>query len=334
MESLSSIVIQHFNCSSMGTRFDFLTYNVDEDFFSSAKNFILNELERIEHKFSRFDEESEIFKINQLAAKENVITDGETLSLLSRCREYYLKTNKLFDITVGRFTNTTSEDNQAESESLSPLSTEISNPENFSNIGADKIILDLKESSIRFSTPMLSIDLGGIGKGYALERINKYCIENRITNALISFGDSSIATIGTHPHGPYWPIGIQNGYTSGSALHTFRLKDNSLSTSGNTPNNRMKFGNKGHIINPLTGEFQTDSKTVSVAATSPMDAEVLSTALFIATDNDKSEILSKFNVSEAIEISYNQLNEAEIVDLNTDHSLSQKKSKSKSPLHN
>jgi len=334
MESSSSIVIQHFNCSSMGTRFDFLTYNVDEDFFSSAKNFILNELERIEYKFSRFNKESEIFRINQFAATENVITDGETLSLLSRCREYYLKTNKLFDITVGRFTNTTSEDNQAEAELLSPISTEISNPVNSSNIGTDKIILDFEESSVRFSTPMLSIDLGGIGKGYALERINKYCIENRITNALISFGDSSIATIGTHPHGPYWPIGIQNGFTSGSSLHTFRLKNNSLSTSGNTPNNRMKFGNKGHILNPLTGEFQTASKTVSVAATSPMDAEVLSTALFLATEKDKSEIRSRFNISEAIEISYNQLNEPEVVDLNADPTISEKRLKLKSPLHN
>jgi thiamine biosynthesis lipoprotein len=297
----------------MGTRFDFLTYNVDEGFLSSAKNFILNELERIENKFSRFNEKSEIFRINQFAATEKVITDAETLSLLSRCREYYLKTNKLFDITVGKFTHTTSDEDHFESEQL--------------NIGTDKITLDLKESSVRFSTPMLSIDLGGIGKGYAMERISKYCTDNRITNVLISFGDSSITTIGTHPHGPYWPIGIHNGYTSGEPLHTFRLKNNSLSTSGNTPNNRMKFGSKGHILNPLTGEFQTDSKTVSIAAASPMDAEVLSTALFIASENDKSEILSRFNISEAIKISYNQLNEAEIVDLNSDSALSLKKIK-------
>ena len=302
----------------MGTRFDFLTYNVDEGFFSSAKNFILNELERIEYKFSRYNEKSEIFRINQLAATKNVITDGETLSLLSSCREYYLKTNKLFDITVGKFTNTTSEDDQIESEQLSPhLSPDTPYPP-----GSDKIILDLKESSVRFSSPMLSIDLGGIGKGYALERISKYCTQNRITNALMSFGDSSITTIGTHPHGPYWPIAIQNGYTSGSPLHTFRLKDISLSTSGNTPNNRMKFGKKGHILNPLTGKFHTESRTISVAAASPMDAEVLSTALFIATENDTSDILTRFNISEAIGISYNRLNEAEIVDMNFNSILS------------
>jgi FAD:protein FMN transferase len=295
----------------MGTRFDFLTYNVDEGFFSSAKNFILNELERIEYKFSRFNEKSEISRINQFAASEKVITDSETFTLLSRCREYYLKTNKLFDITVGKFTHATSDEDHIEGDHLS--------------IGTDKITLDIKESSVRFSTPMRSIDLGGIGKGYALERITNYCIQNKITNALMSFGDSSITTIGKHPHGPYWPIGIQNGYTSGSPLHTFRLKDNSLSTSGNTPNNRMKFGSKGHILNPLTGEFQTDSKTVSIAAASPVDAEVLSTAMFIASENDKSEILSRFNVSEAIVISYNQLNEAEIVDLNADSTLSEKR---------
>ena len=86
----------------------------------------------------------------------------------------------------------------------------------------------------------------------------------------------------------------------------------------------MKFGTKGHILNPQTGEFQTDSKTVSVTASSPMDAEVLSTALFIATENDKSEILSRFKVSEAIGISYNQLNEAEIVDLSSDPTQSEK----------
>jgi len=181
---------------------------------------------------------------------------------------------------------------------------------------------------------MLSIDLGGIGKGYALERITKYCIANRITNALLSFGDSSITTIGTHPHGPYWPIGIQNGYSSGSLLHTFKLRNNSLSTSGNTPNNKLKFGDKGHILNPLTGEFQTESKTVSVALTSPVDVEVLSTALFIASENDKSVILSRFNPMEAIEVTYNELNDPKVVDLNTIPPISKMKLKFKTPLHN
>ena len=298
----------------MGTRFDFLTYGLDEDFFSTVKNFILNELVRIEQKFSRFDEESEIFKINKLAATDPVTTDIETISLLRVCQEYYLKTNRLFDITVGNFIHTDS-----------PHSTEIGTI--IDTAGADKIIIDLKESTVRFSNPLLSIDLGGIGKGYALERIKQYCIENRIANVLISFGDSSITTLGSHPHGAYWPIGIQDACSSGSSIHSFRLTNSSLSTSGNTPNNRKKFGAHGHILNPLTGEFQTESKTVSVVANSPMDAEVLSTSLFIATDSDKADILSRFKLMDSIGISYNHLNEHKVVDMLHDFTITSKKIK-------
>lgn len=318
----------------MGTRFDFLTYGLDEDFFSTAKSFIINELDRIEQKFSRFDEMSEIFRINTLAATEPIITDAETISLLSLCQEYYLKTNNLFDITIGKFTNKIIDDDQTEDEKASALSTEIMNASNSYPTGTDKIIIDLKKSTVRFSNPILSIDLGGIGKGYALERIKQYCTANRITNALISFGESSITTLGTHPHGDYWPIGIQNAYSSGSPIHTFRLNNNSLSTSGNTPNNRIKFGNNGHILNPLTGEFQTESKTVSVVTNSPLDAEVLSTSLFIATDNDKAEIISRFNPMDSIGISYNQMNEHRVIDLNHDTTIIKKRLKLKSTLHN
>ena len=313
MESSSSIVIQYFNCRSMGTRFDFLTYGVDEGFFSSAKTFILNELERIEQKFSRYNEQSEIFRINQLAATEPVSTDSETIALLSICKEYYIKTNKLFDITVGKLTNIA---DQAKEDHDSPSTPEDVNFEFVNSLGADKIILDVKASTVRFLNPMLAIDLGGIGKGYALEKIRHYCKENRIMNALISFGDSSITTLGKHPHGDYWPIGMQHAFTSGIPIQTFKLNDSCMSTSGNTPNNRLKFGANGHIINPLTGEFQKDSKTITIVTNSPVDAEVLSTSLFIAGDIDKAEILSRFNPTESIEISYNQINEHKIINLN------------------
>ena len=324
MKSSSSIVIQYFNCSSMGTRFDFLTYGLDEDFYLSAKTFIINELERIEQKFSRYDKKSEISRVNKLAASEPVTTDSETIALLNLCKVYYFQTNKLFDITVGNFTSTNDEaclTERGNDEKKLSLSSEFSKCEYPSTIGADKILIDLKDSTVRFLSPMLSIDLGGIGKGYALERIKHYCTENLISNALISFGDSSITTLGSHPHGVFWPIGMQHAFSAGAPIHTFRLNDSSMSTSGNSPNNRLKFGVNGHIFNPLTREFQKEPKTISVVTNSPIDAEVLSTSLFIATEKDKAEILSRFIPIESIEISYNQINEHKIIDLNHDFTI-------------
>ena len=312
----------------MGTRFDFLTYGLDEGFYLSVKTFIINELERIEHKFSRYDEKSEIFRINKLAFTEPVTTDSETIALLNLCKAYYLKTNKLFDITVGNFTNIKDETFQNEGgndKKTSSSSSKVSDFENTSVLGTDKIIIDLKDSTVRFLNPMLSIDFGGIGKGYALEKIKHYCTENRISNALISFGDSSITTLGSHPHGDYWPIGMQHAFSVGLPLHTFRLNDSCMSTSGNSPNNRLKFGTNGHIFNPQTGEFQKESKTITVVTNSPIDAEVLSTSLFIAGNNDKAEILSRFNPIESIEISYNQINEHKIIDLNHEFTIIVKK---------
>ena len=315
MKSSSPIIIQHFNCSSMGTRFNFLTYGLDEAFFSSAKTFISNELERIEQKFTRYNDNSEISKINKLAAMEPFPTDSETISLLALCKEYYTSTNQLFDITVGRYTILGSDPFPSETGPDSMLSSQRILSENASP-GADNIILDFDGSTVFFQDTRISIDLGGIGKGYALEKIRQYCAENHITNALISFGDSSITTLGSHPHGDYWPIGIQHSFSAGSPIYTFQLNNSSLSTSGNNPNNQMKYGANGHIINPLTGKFQKELKTVSVVADSPIVAEILSTSLFIAGDKDKAEIISKFKPMESIAISYNQMKEYKLINLN------------------
>jgi len=321
MKSSSQVIIQQFNCSSMGTRFDFLTYGLDEAFFFSAKIFIINELERIEQKFSRYNDESEISKINKLAAREPVSTDAETLSLLALCKEYYCKTNRLFDIAVGRYTICNVNNVSLETGSDSALYSQGILIENCSP-GADNIILDFDGSTVFFQDTMISIDLGGIGKGYALEKIRKYCTENHISNALINFGDSSITTLGSHPHGDYWPIGIQHSFSPGKTIYTFKLNDSSLSTSGNNLNNQNKYGANGHIINPLTGIFQKELKTVSVLADSPIEAEVLSTSLYIAGDKDKAEILSQFKPMELIAISYNQLKEHHLINLNQELNIS------------
>ncbi|MDP4292059.1 MAG: FAD:protein FMN transferase [Bacteroidota bacterium] len=300
----------------MGTQFNFLTYGVDEDFFASAKIFISNELERIEHKFSRFDEESEIYRINKLAATETVTTDAETISLLTLCQEYYLKTNKLFNVTVGKFTHSDLQHDQKTTDKEPEYDSGKVRFKDALLTGTDKISIKVEEKAVRFLNPLISIDLGGIGKGYALEKIKQYCVANRLTNSLINFGNSSITAIGKHPHGDYWPIGIQDAFSPDSSLHLFRLKDLSLSTSGNTPNNRTKFGSSGHILNPLTGEFQKESRTVSVVTNSPIEAEVLSTSLFIAPEKEKEEILSRFKPKEAVEIAYDQVNGPKVIDMN------------------
>ncbi len=313
MEAQSAIAIQYFHCSSMGTRFDFLTYGIDEELFNTVQQQIKQELERIESKFSRFAPHSEVYRINNLAFSKEVITDEETFELINLCKIYYLKTNSLFDITVGKKT-------ELPFHSQAITIQECSNtPSHFENslLGADKIITVPSKTAIRFANPYLSIDLGGIGKGYALEKIKNICLQYQITNAFISFGESSITTLGRHPHGDHWPIGIQHAFNPGPTIYTCKLNNSSISTSGNSLNNKTKFGDRGHIYHPKTGTFENTPKSVSVVCQSAIEAEVLSTALFIANEDEREKTLDQFSVNEALQVNYDSFNNYTIINYNT-----------------
>ena len=313
MKTQSEITIQYFHCGSMGTRFDFLTYGMDEALFDTLQQEIQQELERIESKFSRYSPSSEIYRINHLAPQAAVSTDEETFYLISLCKDYFLKTNSLFDITLGNMTKITTDDQHTTNLKGNDDKKQLFDA---SNLGTDKIITDPIASSVQFSNPFLSIDLGGIGKGYALEKIKNICSQFQITNAFISFGESSITTLGKHPHGPYWPIGIRHAYASAPAIYTCKLNNNSMSTSGNNPNNKIKFGERGHIINPKTGCFEKATKSISIVCHSAIEAEVLSTTLFIANEDERTEILGRFSVDEVIQVNYDTLNNFTITNYN------------------
>ena len=313
MEAQSAIAIQYFHCSSMGTRFNFLTYGIDEELFNTFQQQIKQELERIEYKFSRFSHQSEIYRINHLASSEEVITDEETFALINLCKAYYLKTSFLFDITVGKKTEIIVQSNAINNLMQANSASQFNN----ALLGADKIITNAITTSISFTNPSISIDLGGIGKGYALEKIKTICHQFQITNAFISFGESSITTLGHHPHGNYWPVGIQHAFSAGPAIYTCKLNDNSMSTSGNSSNNKTKFGETGHIFNPKTGKFENAAKSVSIVCQSAIEAEVLSTSLFIANEDERIEILDQFSFNDAVQVNYDPLNNYTIINYNT-----------------
>ena len=131
------------------------------------------------------------------------------------------------------------------------------------------------------------LDFGGFAKGYALRLLRARLSEAGIGCAFTDFGGSSILATGRHPYGDCWKVGVTNPYGHG-AVDEWDLVDTSLSTSGNTP------GYDGHIVNPSTGERVSGRRMVSVRCPDPLDAEVLSTALMLATPSDEKSLASAF----------------------------------------
>ena len=244
--------------SIMGTQLDVLMVGGEPLLLTGIWNELEAEVRRLDRMLNRFDPQSEVARINRDAAHFPVVPDLELWSLLVDCKRYHARTGGYFDITLGNF---------------------------------NQVLLNEADQSVYFFSETLHIDLGGIGKGYALLKMREMLERNGVRKALVNFGNSSILALGTHPCGEYWPVGLDNPYTK-ERVADLKLSNTSLSTSGNMPSHPC------HIINPHTGLYTEERRMVSVIADDPVAAEVLTTTLMIAGEEQIQAIADKFEVHE------------------------------------
>lgn len=154
--------------------------------------------------------------------------------------------------------------------------------ENYQTNCIQSIILDKEKQAISFTKSGIKIDLSGFLKGYALEKAREILLKNSVENALLNFGNSSILALGNHPNGEGWKI---NGCL---------LKNQCFSTSGN------EIGERKHIISPYTKNYVEGEGKISVLSKTGTDGEVLTTALFAATPNERNQIMANFEEIETI----------------------------------
>src|SRR5262245_29042307 len=131
------------SCEAMGTCFEVYLFGDDPEHLEAVAVAALEEIRRLDRTLSRFDPTSEVARINREAAEQPVRVDREVFALLETCERARLGTGGYFDVTASR--------RDLES--------------------AGGIVLDPKACSVRLSQPDARIDLGGVGKGYALDRV-------------------------------------------------------------------------------------------------------------------------------------------------------------------
>ena len=238
----------------MGTRLDAVIIG-DESRLSEVWEQILTETERLYRMLNRFNIASDISLINREAAAHPVELNDELWCILKDIKKYHQQTLGYFDISLRDF---------------------------------NQVILDDDHRTIAFAEKDISLDMGGYGKGYALNRIREIFLLNGVRQALVNFGNSSFLAVGSHPHGKYWGIGVENPFCPGQNLKTCELCNQSLSVSGNS------IQRTGDIINPLSGSYTTERKIVSVVSVDAAEAEALSTALMVADENSTFFIKKMF----------------------------------------
>ena len=291
---------------SMGTVFEVSVYVANKYEAEEAFNDVFKEINRLDYLMSNYKEESELSKVNKNAASEPTTCDNELAYVIEQSLQYSDITDGAFDITIGplmkkwgffkeqgRVPN--KEELKSVLESVSYKNIVIGE-EVKKSLFRDPSIL----KTISFKHSGTQIDLGGIGKGYAVDMAIRVLKGNGINSALINFA-GNIYAYGTPPGKDSWVIGLQHPRKSEWLLGSFEIRDKAVSTSGDYEKFFTIDGERySHIIDPGTGSPVKGIVCVTIVTDNATRADALSTGVFVLGLDKGMDLIEKLSDVEGI----------------------------------
>ncbi len=246
----------------------------------------LDLVEALEDQMSVFRRESEISRLNRLAAEAPVEVEPRLFELLELALELHKGTGGAFDVTSGPLWKAWGFARRA---GRVPDQRELA--EAMRKVGSDLVELDGEQMTVRFRQPGVELNLGSIGKGYALDRCRELLTGAGVDDFLLHGGQSSVLARGSRlpldqaasesvPFG--WSVGVRHPTRRGKRLAELRLHDRALGTSGTRTQYFRHQGRRyGHILDPRTGQPADGLLSATVVAPSAAEADALSTAFYV-----------------------------------------------------
>jgi len=264
---------------AMATRFEIVLHGENPVALRAAGEEALDEIDRLEAQLSLYRPTSEISHVNARAARESVRVSPPVFRLLEHARQLAIETDGAFDITVAPlvrcwgFMGGTGQ---------MPDANAIEDARR--RVGMQHVELEPKSFTVRFARDGMMIDLGAIGKGYALERAVELLNDAGVHSALLHGGTSTVHAIGTQPDGSPWTIAIERPRLDpGDDAHLLAqvpLTNEAMSVSA-VWGRSFEAGGKtyGHVIDARTGHPTEAALLSAIVLPSATETDALSTAL-------------------------------------------------------
>jgi thiamine biosynthesis lipoprotein len=263
---------------AMGAMYSIVLYGTDRSKMEAAADAAFDEVGRLDAMLSNYRAGSEWSAVNRHAAEAPLKVSPELFELLSACVAYSRQSEGAFDITVGPlmkvwgfYKGSGRLPGQAEVAAALP------------KVDYRHIHLDAAARSVWFDRRGVELDPGGIGKGYAVDRMVDVLRREGVQIALVAAADSSIYGMGAPPTEPKgWRVGIKDPRNARRTVAEVFLKDMSISTSGSSEKFFRAEGRiYAHIMDPRTGYPAQGSLSVSVIAPRTIDSEAWAKPYFI-----------------------------------------------------
>jgi len=266
------------SADAMGSTYTIALYGTDRVAMEAAADAAFDEVRRLDDLLSNYRPESEWSQVNQRAAERPVKVSPELFQLLSACSEYSRESEGAFDISVGPLMKVWG---FYKGSGHLPHRPEILAA--LTKVGYRHVHLDPAAQTVWFDRAGVELDPGGIGKGYAVDRMVSILRKNGVHTALVAGSGSSIYGMGAPPNAPRgWRVDIRDPKDSHKVSTELFLKDTSMSTSGSYEKFFRAEGRiYAHIMDPRTGYPAQGSVSVSVVAPRTIDSEAWAKPYFV-----------------------------------------------------
>ncbi len=262
---------------AMGSALQVAVWTSDEPAARRALDAVFAEFDRLENVLSVWRATSDVQRLNAAAGRGAVAVGPDMLAVLDAAQEASRETRGAFDITFGALSDIWRFDHDQDDRVPSP--DEIA--ARLRLIDHAAVVIDRAAGTARITRPGVKVHLGGIGKGYAVDRGAALLRSHGFENFLIQSGGDMY--VGGQPDGRPWRLGIQDPRgPADTPFAVVELTNATFSTSGDYERFFMKDGRRyHHILDPDSGRPAMASRSVTIVTPRAVDADALSTAVFI-----------------------------------------------------
>lgn len=280
---------QNLTFSGMGTVLSVI-YTGERN--ENAENAVKTDALTVENELSYYKESSFVSILNREAHEKEVEVPAQVCRLIEKSLEYGKMSGGFFDITY-KSTGALWENNG----NRIPDDKTIEEKQQF--VGGDKLQVNCSENKIRFAGKGVKIDLGGVAKGYAIDRAGEILKKHGIENFIVNYGGDMLVC--GNKGGRPWGVGIKNPDNSAEILKKLEFDSGctSVATSGDYERFFVIEGQTfSHIVNPKTGHPVKDAKSVTVIGENAISADAAATAVSVALKNEESvkKIMENFKI--------------------------------------
>ena len=235
--------------------------------------------------FNIYNKKSEIYKLKNFNKDKFYDINNELYEVLQKSKKYYYLTDKAFDVTIGKITTLYNFNKDR-----IPTDNEIK--KNLTFIGMNNVIFS--NGRIKLLKNNIKIDLGGIAKGYIIDKFSEFIKKRGYNNFLVNIGGDMYAS-GKNKNNKKWVLGIQDPKDKDKIIKKIAVSDKAIVTSGDYERYVIRKNRKyHHIIDPVTGyPVWNNIISVTVISDKTIDADCLATAIFVLGVERSKKIIKK-----------------------------------------